>query len=188
MGVFEQDEGPCFIHGVQRHLKRRQILYQDLTFIDDLDIKGKRVLIRVDFNVPLDDKGNITDDTRIRSVLPTINYALDEYAKVILASHLGRPMGKKDPTMSLAAVAKRLSRLLEKDVKLAPDCVGPEVKKIVDGMMPGEVLLLENLRFHSEEEKNDASFGKKLAELAEVYVNEAFATAPRPHDSNVPVT
>ncbi|MFZ3072818.1 MAG: phosphoglycerate kinase, partial [Thermodesulfobacteriota bacterium] len=122
-----------------------------LLYLDELDIKRKRVLVRADFNVPLDESGNITDDTRIRSVLPTINYALDEGARVILASHLGRPKGKRDLSMSLAPVAKRLSRLLEKDVKLAPDCVGPEVKKMVDEMMPGEVLLLENLRFHSGE-------------------------------------
>ena len=130
----------------------------DLIYIDDLDIKGKRVLIRVDFNVPLDDKGNITEDTRIRAVLPTINYALDEGAKVVLASHLGRPKGKRVPDMSLAPVAKRLGRLLEKDVVMAPDCVGTETEKIVSGMKQGDVLLLENLRFHPEEEKNDDEF------------------------------
>ena len=142
----------------------------------------------MDFNVPLDDKGNITDDTRIRSVLPTINYALDENAKVILASHLGRPMGKKDPTLSLASVAKRLSRLLEKDVQLAPDCVGPEAKKIVMEMKPGDIVLLENLRFHRAEEKNDTEFGRKLGEMAEVYINDAFATAHRTHASTVSIT
>jgi len=163
-------------------------LNDDLKFIDQLDLRGKRVLIRVDFNVPLDDNNNITDDTRIRSVLPTINYALDENAKVILASHLGRPRGKKVPEMSLAPVAKRLARLLEKDVKLAPDCIGAETRKIVDAMKPGDVVLLENLRFHPEEEKNDDGFGRSLAELADVFVNDAFATAHRAHASNVAIT
>ncbi|MDH4226656.1 MAG: phosphoglycerate kinase [Deltaproteobacteria bacterium] len=161
---------------------------KDLNHIDTVKIKQKRVLVRVDFNVPLDDDGNITDDTRIRSVLPTINYALDEGAKVILASHLGRPSGKKVAALSLAPVAKRLSRLLEKEVLLAPDCVGAEVKKMVEAMAPGSVILLENLRFHPEEEKNEDSFGKKLGELADVYVNDAFATAHRAHASNVAIT
>ncbi|MBI5560238.1 MAG: phosphoglycerate kinase [Deltaproteobacteria bacterium] len=159
-----------------------------VTSIDDLDIKGKSVLIRVDFNVPLDDKGNITDDTRIRSVLPTINYALDENAKIILASHLGRPTGKNDTGLSLAPVAKRLSRLLEKEVRLAPDCIGTEVRKMVSEMNPGDIVLLENLRFHRGEEKNDDGFGRKLAELADVYINDAFATAHRQHASTVAVT
>lgn len=185
MGLLFEDEGLDTLHVLKGFVG---MMDKGLLYLDELDIKRKRVLVRADFNVPLDEGGNITDDTRIRSVLPTINYALDEGARVILASHLGRPKGKRDPSMSLAPVAKRLSRLLEKDVKLAPDCVGPEVKKIVDEMMPGEVLLLENLRFHSEEEKNDASFGKKLAELADVYVNDAFATAHRAHASNVAVT
>lgn len=160
----------------------------DLIYIDDLDIKDKRVLIRVDFNVPLDDKGNITEDTRIRAVLPTINYALDEGAKVIIASHLGRPKGKRVLEMSLAPVAKRLGRLLEKDVVIAPDCIGVETEKIVASMKPGDVLLLENLRFHPEEEKNDDEFGKNLSKLADVYINDAFATAHRAHASNVAVT
>ncbi|MDP2689958.1 MAG: phosphoglycerate kinase [Deltaproteobacteria bacterium] len=159
-----------------------------LKYIDELALKGKRVLIRVDFNVPLDENGNITDDTRIRSVLPTINYALDENARVILASHLGRPKGRKVPEMSLSPVAKRLGRLLEKDVKLAPDCVGDDVKKLVEGMEPGDVIMLENLRFHPEEEKNNEEFGRKLGELADVYVNDAFAMAHRAHASNVAVT
>ncbi len=159
-----------------------------IKYIDEIGLKGKRVFIRVDFNVPLDDHGNITDDTRIRSVLPTINYALDENAKVILASHLGRPKGKKVPEMSLSPVAKRLGRLLEKDVILAPDCVGDEVKKIVNNMKPGDVALLENLRFHPEEETNDEEFGRKLGELADVYINDAFAMAHRAHASNVAIT
>ena len=158
-----------------------------LKFIDDLDLGGKRVLIRVDFNVPLDDKGNITEDTRIRGVLPTINYALDEKARVILASHLGRPNGKNVPSMSLAPVAKRLSRLLDKEVLLTPDCTGAKTKKIVDLMAPGDVVLLENLRFHPGEEKNSEDFGRKLGDLADVYINDAFATAHRAHASNVAI-
>lgn len=161
---------------------------QGLKYIDEIDIRGKRVFIRVDFNVPLDEKGNITDDTRIRSVLPTINYALDENAKVILASHLGRPKGKRVPEMSLAPVAKRLGRLLEKEVVLTPDCVGEETKKAVNAMKPGDVVLLENLRFHPEEEKNNEDFGRQLGELADVYINDAFAMAHRAHSSNVAIT
>ncbi len=161
---------------------------QGLKYIDEVNIRGKRVFIRVDFNVPLDENNNITDDTRIRSVLPTINYALDENAKVILASHLGRPKGKRVAEMSLAPVAKRLGRLLEKDVQLAPDCVGDDTRKIVDAMKPGDVVLLENLRFHPEEEKNEAEFGRKLGELTDVYINDAFAMAHRAHASNVAIT
>ncbi len=157
-------------------------------YIDEIDIKGKRVLIRVDFNVPLDENKNITDDTRIRSVLPTINYALDENAMVILSSHLGRPKGKRVPEMSLAPVAKRLARLLEKEVVLAPDCIGEETRKIVSGMKPGDVVLLENLRFHPEEEKNDGEFGMQLGNMADVYIDDAFAVAHRAHASNVAIT
>jgi phosphoglycerate kinase len=155
--------------------------------IRDLDIKGKKILVRVDFNVPLDDQGNITDDTRIRGVLPTINYALDEHAKIIIMSHLGRPDGQRTEKFSLAPVAKRLSRLLDKEVKLAPDCIGPEVEAMVNAMAPGDVLLLENLRFHNGEKKNDSEFSAKLARLAEVYVNDAFAVAHRAHASVVGV-
>ncbi len=160
----------------------------DVGYINELDLKGKKVLIRADFNVPLDEKGNISDDTRIRGVLPTINYALDEGAKVILASHLGRPKGKVVPDMGLATVAKRLGRLLDKEVKMAPDCVGDEIKTIINYMGQGEVVLLENLRFHPEEEKNDEAFGKQLAELCDVFINDAFATAHRSHASNVAIT
>ncbi|MBI5903808.1 MAG: phosphoglycerate kinase [Deltaproteobacteria bacterium] len=159
-----------------------------LKYIDEIGLKGKRVLIRVDFNVPLDESNKITDDTRVRSVLPTINYALDENAKVILASHLGRPKGKRVESMSLLPVAKRLGRLLEKDVALAPDCVGEDVKRLVNGMKPGEVVLLENLRFHPEEEENDERFGAMLGELADIYINDAFAVAHRAHASNVAIT
>jgi phosphoglycerate kinase len=158
-----------------------------LRYLNDLKIRNKRLLIRVDMNVPLDKNQNITDDNRIRSVLPTINYALDANAKVILCSHVGRPKGKVVPELSLAPVARRLSRLLQKDVQLAPDCVGPEVKKMIAAMKPGDILLLENLRFHPEETKNSDDFGKELAALADIYVNDAFAVAHRAHASVVAV-
>ncbi len=151
--------------------------------ISDVKIKGKRCLIRVDFNVPLDQYGNITDDTRIKAALPTINYAIDERAKVILASHLGRPKGTVEPGLSLNLHRKRLQRLLEKNVEVVNDCIGPEVEKKVEEMKKGEVLLLENLRFHKEEKENDPEFSKKLANLADVYVNDAFGTAHRAHAS-----
>lgn len=151
--------------------------------ISDVKIKGKRCFIRVDFNVPLDQYGNITDDTRIKAALPTINYAIDEGAKVILASHLGRPKGIVQPSLSLNSLRKRLQRLLDKKVEIADDCIGPEVKKNIDEMQNGDVLLLENLRFHKEEKDNDQEFSKKLAELADIYVNDAFGTAHRSHAS-----
>jgi phosphoglycerate kinase len=156
--------------------------------IEKVDLKGKRVFIRADFNVPIDENGNITDDTRIRSTLPTINYALDAGAKVILASHLGRPKGKRSPTYSLAPVATRLSRLLSKEVLFAKDCIGPDVEHMVAGMRTGDVLLLENLRFHAEEEKNDEAFAKALAAFADIYVNDAFGTAHRAHASTYGIT
>ena len=156
--------------------------------IRDLDIKGKKVLIRVDFNVPLDEQLNITDDIRIRGVLPTLNYALDENAKVIICSHLGRPKGERKPQFSLAPAAKRLSRLLNKEVVLAPDCIGPETKAIVEAMQPGSVVLLENLRFHAEEQQNDEGFASQLAGLCDIYINDAFAVAHRAHASVVGVT
>ena len=136
-----------------------------MKYIDEMDLKGKRVMFRFDFNVPLDANQNITDDTRIRSVLPTINFALDEKAKVIVISHLGRPKGKVVEKMSLAPVAKRLSRLLGKNVTLTKDIIGPEVMKTVDGMKPGDIVMLENLRFDLREEKNDDEFAKELARL-----------------------
>src|SRR4030066_1349723 len=142
--------------------------------IDELNIKGKKVFIRVDFNVPFDDNLRITDDSRIRSTVPTINYAIDEGAKVILASHLGRPKGKPDPRYSLAPVAKRLQRLLDKDVVFAPDCIGSQVESLVAKMKDGDVLLLENLRYHPGEENKDEEFARALASLADVYINDAF--------------
>ena len=156
--------------------------------IRDLDIKGKKLLIRVDFNVPLDEQLNITDDIRIRGVLPTLNYALDENAKVIIMSHLGRPKGERKPQFSLAPAAKRLSRLLNKEVVLAPDCIGTETKAIVEAMQPGSVVLLENLRFHAEEQQNDEGFASQLASLCDIYINDAFAVAHRAHASVVGVT
>jgi phosphoglycerate kinase len=162
-------------------------IFNKLT-IEDLDIKGKRVFIRADFNVPLDDNLKITDDRRIRSTLPTINYAIDEGAKVILSSHLGRPKGKPDPRLSLAPVAKRLQRLLNKEVIFAPDCIGSLVESNVSKMKEGDVLLLENLRFHTGEEKNDEEFASALSKLADAYVNDAFGTAHRVHASLVGIT
>jgi len=156
--------------------------------IKDIDLSGKRVLTRVDVNVPMDEHNNIADDTRIRAVLPTINYALDENAKVIIASHMGRPKGKVDSKFSLAPVAKRLSRLLKKEVKFAPNCIGPEVASMIQDMQVGDVLLLENLRFHPEEQANDDSFAKELASLCDIYVNDAFAVAHRKNASVVAIT
>ena len=156
--------------------------------IRDVNIKNKRVFIRVDFNVPINSELNITDDTRIRSALPTINYAIDEGAKIILASHLGRPKGKKNPALTLATVVKRLQRLLNKDVIFLDDCIGPEVDKVINNMEPGDVVLLENLRFYPGEEGKDDEFAKKLAALADVYVNDAFGTSHRSHSSVVGIT
>ncbi|HTA45898.1 MAG TPA: phosphoglycerate kinase [Bryobacteraceae bacterium] len=152
--------------------------------IKDLDLNGKRVFIRVDFNVPLANAGQeITSDKRIRASLPTINYALDHGAGVVLASHLGRPKGKPNPEMSMKPVAKKLEELLGKPVKLAPDCVGPAVEAMLP--KPGEVLLLENLRFHAQEEANAPAFSQQLARLCDVYVNDAFGSAHRAHASTV---
>lgn len=159
-----------------------------MKYITDLDIAGKRLFVRVDFNVPLDENLNITDDRRIRTVLPTINYALDEGAMVILASHLGRPKGKRVESMSMAPVARRLSRLLRKEVPLAPDCVGESTKRLAASLRPGDVLMLENLRFHEGETKNDPEFSQQLAELCDAYINDAFAVAHRAHASVVGIT
>jgi phosphoglycerate kinase len=159
-----------------------------MKFIDEMNLKGKRVLCRFDFNVPLDNSQNITDDTRIRAVLPTINYALDEGASVIMISHLGRPKGKTDPQYSLAPVAKRLSRFLGKDVKMLNDCIGPEVKAMVDNLVPGDLVLLENLRYHPGEESNEDNFAKELASFGDVYIDDAFGNAHRIHASNVGIT
>ncbi|MGZ3602751.1 MAG: phosphoglycerate kinase [Ktedonobacterales bacterium] len=151
--------------------------------VRDIDVRGKRVLERVDFNVPLDDGGQITDDTRIRASLPTIRYLLDNSAALILMSHLGRPKGQRNLKYSLRPVAERLSELLGRPVTLAPDSVGPDVEAQARALKPGDVLLLENLRFHPEEEANDPAFAKQLASLGEIYVNDAFGTAHRAHAS-----
>lgn len=156
--------------------------------IDKVDLKGKKVLVRVDFNVPLDENLNITDDIRITSSLPTINKIVSEGGKAILMSHLGRPKGAPNPKYSLKPAAKRLGELLGKEVKIAPDCVGEEVKTMVNSMKDGDVLLLENLRFHAEEEKNNPEFAKQLAELGDIYVNDAFGSAHRAHASTEGVT
>ncbi len=155
----------------------------DKQTVRDVDVAGKTVIVRVDFNVPQDKEGNVTDTTRIEAALPTIRYLLERNAKVILMSHLGRPDGKVVEKLRMAPVAKELERLLGQPVKVAPDSVGPEVERMVRDLKPGEVLLLENLRFHPEEEANDAGFAKQLASLAELYVNDAFGTAHRAHAS-----
>ncbi len=156
--------------------------------IKDIDVKEKRVLIRVDFNVPLDEQGKITDDARIVKTLPTIQYCLEQKAKVILMSHLGRPKGKPEAKYSLKPAAEHLSNLLKKKVELLSDCIGPEVEKKVKALQSGDVVLLENLRFHNEEEKNDPAFAKQLASYGEVFVNDAFGAAHRAHASTEGVT
>lgn len=156
--------------------------------IDNVDLKGKRVLVRVDFNVPLDEKLNITDDIRIVAALPTIKKIINDGGKAILMSHLGRPKGEKKAEFSLKPAALRLSELLDKDVRFAPDCIGEEVKAIVGALKNGDVLLLENLRFHNAETKNDPEFSKQLAELGDVYINDAFGSAHRAHASTEGVT
>jgi phosphoglycerate kinase len=164
--------------------KSRYIEKVSTLSIRDLDLKNKRVFMRVDFNVPLAPGGKeITSDKRIKASLPSIQYALEHGAALILASHLGRPKGKPNPELSLAPCAERLSMLLGKPVAMAPDCVGPQVEAMLP--KPGEVLLLENLRFHPEEEKNDPAFSRQLAALCDVYVNDAFGSAHRAHASTV---
>jgi len=153
----------------------------------DVDFQGKRVLVRVDFNVPQDEKGNITDATRIKATLPTIQYLQAAGAKIILVSHLGRPKGKVDPKYSLDPVATKLAELLGTKVTKVDDCIGPTVEAAVVALQPGDVLLLENVRFYPEEEKNDPEFAKKLAALADIYVNDAFGTAHRAHASTAGV-
>lgn len=159
-----------------------------MKYIDEFDLGEKRVLFRFDFNVPLDENSHIVDDVRIRAALPSINHALDERAKIIIISHLGRPKGKYIDKLSLNPVARRLSRLLGKDVILAKDCIGNEVKHLIDTMTPGCIIMLENLRFHKEETDNDDDFAKELAGFADVYIDDAFGNAHRTHASNVGIT
>lgn len=160
-----------------------------IRYIDQLkDIKGKKVFIRVDFNVPQDDKGNITEDTRIAGAVPTIKYALEQGAKVVLASHLGRPKGEKKAKYTMAPASKRLSQLIGKKVIQAPDCFGTEVDKLIDAMKPGEVVMLENVRFYPGEEKNDVEFARQLANGCEIFVNDAFAVSHRAHASVEAIT
>jgi phosphoglycerate kinase len=155
--------------------------------VRDIGVAGKRVLVRVDFNVPFDRNGGIADDSRIRAALPTIEYLKEQGAKVILCSHLGRPDGKVVESLRLTPVARRLSQLLGQPVETADDCVGPAVEAAAAALQPGEVLLLENLRFHAEEEDNDPKFARRLASLADIYVNDAFGTAHRAHASTAGV-
>lgn len=160
----------------------------DKKTVRDLDVDGKKVLVRVDFNVPLNDKGEITDDTRITASLPTIQYLLEQKAAVILMAHLGRPKGQVKPELSLAPVAKHLGKLLGKKILFAPDCVGEAAQAAASKLKPGHILLLENLRFHKEEEKNDMEFAEKLASLADLYVNDGFGVSHRAHASVEGVT
>ncbi|MEQ2868535.1 MAG: phosphoglycerate kinase [Selenomonas noxia] len=156
--------------------------------IRDIDVKGKKVFVRVDFNVPMDEHQNITNDTRIRATIPTIRRLLDGGAAVILACHVGRPTEAREPKFSTKPIVARLSELLGHEVKWAPDCVGPEAEKAAAALKPGEVLLLENLRYHKEEKKNDPAFAKQLAALADIAVDDAFGVAHRAHASNVGIT
>jgi phosphoglycerate kinase len=155
--------------------------------VEDLPVKGKKVLLRVDYNVPLNEEGNISDDTRIRETLPTLSFLVERGASLILCAHLGRPKGQPNPKYSLRPVAKRLEELLKRPVQMAPDCVGPEVTKMAEGLQPGGILLLENLRFHAEEEANDPAFAKQLASIADAFVQDAFGAVHRAHASTAGV-
>ncbi|MEI6127006.1 MAG: phosphoglycerate kinase, partial [Pseudomonadota bacterium] len=159
-----------------------------LKYLDQIDVKGKRVFIRADFNVPLDDNGSITNDNRIRETVPTLRYILDKGGAVIIASHLGRPKGKPDPGQSLAPVAKRLGELLGLQVQFAGDCISDGAIAQSRALKPGEVLMLENLRFYAEEEKNNEDFARKLGAAADVYINDAFACSHRAHASVEAIT
>lgn len=159
-----------------------------MKYIDQIEVKGKRVFLRVDFNVPMDKEGNVTSDKRVRANIPTINYALEKGAKLIIASHLGRPKGKRVDEMSLKPVVKVLSGLLQKEVMFLDDCVGSAVEKAVSIMKEGDIILLENLRFHPGEDKNDVEFAKQLAALCDIYIDDAFAVSHRAASSNSAIT
>jgi phosphoglycerate kinase len=171
-----------------RRKRCKEIIMSEKLFIEDIDVSGKRVLVRVDFNVPLDENGNITNDKRIVASLPTITYLRDKGAKVILMSHLGRPKGERKPQFSLKPVADDLGGRFDNAVSFVDDCVGEKVKIAVDSMKAGDILLLENLRFYKEEEKNGEEFASQLASFGEIYVNDAFGTAHRAHASTEGVT
>jgi len=158
-----------------------------LRSIRDIDLNGRRVLMRVDFNVPMDKAGNITDDARITAAIPTIQYITDQGARLVLMSHLGRPDGQRNEKYSLKPVAVHLAELLHQDVKMADDCIGVQVNKAIEELKSGEIILLENVRFHGGEEENDANFSKQLARLGDVFVNDAFGTAHRAHSSTAGV-
>src|SRR5882757_7301841 len=181
------------ITSARRACSKKRDLMTKLS-IRDLPLRGKRIFMRVHFNVPLDESGHVTDDTRIRETLPSIEYALMGGARLILASHLGRPKGRFNAAMSLKPVAERLRMLLDQQLDLAcnvgfaTDCIGVQAEEMANKLEPGQTLLLENLRFHPEEEKNDPEFAKKLASLADFYVNDAFGSAHRAHASTVGVT
>src|SRR5574341_140378 len=186
MGVFQQNVGHA-----QNHVRLAigsEWLFMNKVSVSDINFRGQKVLLRVDFNVPLDEKGNISDNRRIREALPTIRKILEDGGIVIACSHLGRPKGKSKPEFSLNPVGKRLSQLLGKEVYFAEDCIGPEASNLAGTLKPGDCLLLENLRFHAEEEANDPQFSEKLASLADIYVNDAFGSAHRAHASTVGVT
>jgi phosphoglycerate kinase len=151
--------------------------------VKDIDVKNKKVIVRCDFNVPIDENGKIVDNRRIEGALETIKYLIENDAKIILCSHLGRPKGKVDPEFTLKPVAEELSKLLRQEVKLATDIIGESAKNLINNMETGEIVLLENIRFDEREEKNEPEFSKELAQLAEIYVNDAFGTAHRAHSS-----
>ena len=196
MGILLPDGGFSSLYSAKDNLvfSKKLILGRGATFkmkklsVKDLDLKGKKVLMRVDFNVPLDEEGRIRDDTRIRAALPTINYILEKGASLILLSHLGRPNGKVVERLRLDPVARRLKEVIERPVLKTDECIGEKVEQICRNMKPGDIVLLENVRFHKEESQNDHGFAKKLASLGDLFVNDAFGTAHRTHASTVGIT
>jgi phosphoglycerate kinase len=183
MGLFQQDAGNAFFYNEIGKFKEGKMKY-----IDQIEMKDKKVFLRVDFNVPMDKSGNVTDDTRVRAHLPTINYALKKGAKLIIASHLGRPKGKRVEEMSLHPIVKILSDLLQRQVSFFDDCVGENIEQAAAKMKEGDIILLENLRFNPGEDKNDREFAKKLAALCDIYIDDAFAVSHRAAASNSAIT